>query len=214
MLWNKPKNFDEERRLMVEKQIKVRGVKNKGVLEAMIKVDRHKFMPENLKVFSYADEPQPIGEGQTISQPYIVALMTELLDPDPEDRVLEVGSGSGYQAAILAELVRHVYTLEIIPALAKRSGDLLTKLGYTNVTVQTGNGYEGWPEEAPFDKIIVTAAPPSLPKVLTEQLKTGGRLVIPIGDIYQVLYLVTKDESGCHSREVIPVRFVPMTGGK
>lgn len=214
MFFKKSKNYDKERRIMVEHQIKSRGVKNKAILEAMSKVERHMFLPENLRIFSYADEPQPIGEGQTISQPYIVALMTELLEPDPEDRVLEVGAGSGYQAAILAELVNHVYTLEIIPALAKRSGELLQNLGYQNITVQTGNGYEGWPEKAPFDKIIVTAAPPSLPQALTEQLKTGGRLVIPVGEAYQVLYLVTKDESGCHSKEVIPVRFVPMTGGR
>lgn len=214
MFWRKPENFDEERRLMVEGQIKTRGVKNPAVLEAMAKIERHRFLPEQFKTCAYADEPQPIGEGQTISQPYIVALMTELLEPTPDDRILEVGAGSGYQTAVLAELVRHVYTLEIIPGLAKRAARLLDKMGYENVTVRVGNGYEGWLEEAPFDKIIVTAAPPSLPKALTDQIKTGGRLVIPVGEAYQVLYVVTKDKSGCHSREVIPVRFVPMTGGK
>jgi protein-L-isoaspartate(D-aspartate) O-methyltransferase len=214
MFWKKSENFNEERKFMVERQIKVRGVKNPVVLEAMAKVGRHRFLPENLQAFAYADEPQPIGDGQTISQPYIVALMTEMLEPKPEDRVLEVGAGSGYQTAILAELVSHVYTLEIIPALAERSRELLKNLGYKNVTVRVGNGYNGWLEESPFDKIMVTAAPPSLPKALTDQLKTGGRLVVPIGEVYQVLCLVTKDKSGCHSTEVIPVRFVPMTGGK
>ncbi|MBN1901626.1 protein-L-isoaspartate(D-aspartate) O-methyltransferase [Candidatus Sumerlaeota bacterium] len=214
MFWKKKENYEEERRLMVERQIKSRGVKNKAVLEAMAKVKRHRFIPDNLKAFAYADEPQPIGEGQTISQPYIVALMTELLDPKPEDRVLEVGAGSGYQAAVLAELVHHVYTLEIIPNLAKRCREVLENLGYKNVTILSRNGFDGLPEEAPFDKIMITAAPLSIPEALKDQLKMGGRLVVPVGDVYQVLYLVKKDESGCHSSEVIPVRFVPMTGGR
>ncbi len=199
---------------MVERQIKSRGVKNKRILDAMLEIERHLFLPEQFREFAYADEPQPIGEGQTISQPYIVALMTELLDPQPTDRVLEIGAGSGYQAAVLAELVSHVYTIEVIPLLAERAEELLEKLGYKNITVRYGNGYDGWKEEAPFDKVMVTAAPPEIPPVLIEELKVGGRLVIPVGVHYQVLYLVKKESGGVQREEVIPVRFVPMTGGK
>jgi len=214
MWWKKPKESATERKRMVDSQIRTRGVKNKAVIDAMLKVPRHIFIPENLRRYAYADEPQPIGEGQTISQPYIVALMTELLDPQSTDRVLEVGAGSGYQAAVLAELVSHVYSLEIVPALAKRTKKLLEKMDYKNISVIQGNGYQGYPQEAPFDKVIVTAAPPSLPKALTDQLKIGGRLVIPVGEFYQVLFVYTKKKDGIQSRDVIPVRFVPMTGGK
>jgi len=212
MWWKKQKDDEIERQDMVDRQIRTRGVKNEAVLQAMLKVKRHLFMPESLRPYAYADEPQPIGEGQTISQPYIVALMTELLDPQPADRVLEIGAGSGYQAAVLAEIVRHVYTLEIVPKLAERARELLEKLGYENITVLQGNGYEGLPEEAPFDKAIVTAAPITLPQALVDQLKIGGRLVIPMGDMYQVLYLIKKDKAGIQREEIIPVRFVPMTG--
>ena len=212
MWWKKQKDDEIERQDMVDRQIRTRGVKNEAVLQAMLKVKRHLFMPESLRPYAYADEPQPIGEGQTISQPYIVALMTELLDPQPADRVLEIGAGSGYQAAVLAEIVRHVYTLEIVPKLAERARELLEKLGYENITVLQGNGYEGLPEEAPFDKAIVTAAPIALPQALVDQLKIGGRLVIPMGDMYQVLYLIKKDKAGIQREEIIPVRFVPMTG--
>ena len=214
MWWKKPKDDEMERQDMVDRQIRTRGVKNEAVLQAMLKVKRHLFMPESLRPYAYTDEPQPIGEGQTISQPYIVALMTELLDPQPTDRVLEIGAGSGYQAAVLAEIVRHVYTLEIVPRLAERARELLEKLGYENITIRQGNGFEGWAEESPFDKAIVTAAPITLPQALVDQLKIGGRLVIPMGDAYQVLYLIKKEKDGIQREEVIPVRFVPMTGGE
>jgi len=214
MWWKTQKDDKMERQDMVDRQIRSRGVKNEAVLRAMLKVKRHLFMPESLRPYAYADEPQPIGEGQTISQPYIVALMTEMLDPQPMDRVLEIGAGSGYQAAVLAEIVRHVYTLEIVPKLAEHAQELLEKLGYDNITVRQGNGFEGWAEEAPFDKAIVTAAPVTLPQALVDQLKIGGRLAIPMGDVYQVLYLIKKEKGGIQREEVIPVRFVPMTGGE
>jgi len=215
MWWKKTKNEFDPLREMVERQIKSRGVTHDAVLQAMMKIDRSLFVPESLKSLAYEDEPQPIGEGQTISQPYIVALMTELLDPSPADRVLEVGAGSGYQTAILAELTGHVYSLEIVPALAERARKLVVdQLGCQNVTIREGNGYEGWAEESPFDKIIVTAAPPDIPAALTEQLAIGGRLVIPVGVHYQMLYLIKKDKSGIHREEVIPVRFVPMVDKK
>jgi len=203
----------EKRRLMVEQQIVTRGVKNESVLEAMRKVERHRFVPESIRPVAYRDEPQPIGKGQTISQPYIVALMTEILDPKPTDRVLEVGSGCGYQTAVLAEIVKHVYSLEIVPELAENARENLERLGYRNVTVRQGNGYEGWPGEAPFDKIMVTAAPPETPQALIAQLAPGGRMAIPVGIHYQVLYLLRKKETEVKQEEVIPVRFVPMTGG-
>jgi len=215
MWWKNSQSEVDSLQNMVERQIKTRGVKNEAVLNAMLKVDRRLFVSESQLAFAYYDEPQPIGEGQTISQPYIVALMTELLDPHPTDRVLEVGTGSGYQAAILAEIVRHVYTLEIIPALEKRAERLLLdELGYKNITVRLGNGYEGWQEEAPFDKIIVTAAPEQVPDALVEQVAIGGRLVLPVGTYYQVLCVIKKDKTGVHREESIPVRFVPMTGEK
>lgn len=204
--------FMKQRQEMVEHQIKARGVKNPRVLSAMLKVPRHKFIPEEYRAFAYYDSPQPIGEGQTISQPYIVALMTELIEPKEEDKVLEIGTGSGYQAAILAELVKEVYTIEIIPTLAKRAEETLKQLGYTNIHVRCGDGFQGWPEAAPFDAIIVTCAPPEIPEPLIQQLKVGGKLVIPVGEYYQELVLVTKTEKGIKKKSIIPVRFVPMTG--
>jgi len=200
------------REKMVETQIKGRGVKDPRVLSAMLKVERHHFVPKTYESQAYSDQPLPIGEGQTISQPYIVALMTELLGLKGEEKVLEIGTGSGYQAAILAELAREVYTIEIIEALAESAKNLLLKLGYQNIQVKTGDGYLGWPEVAPFDAIIVTCAPDHIPKPLIEQLKEGGRLVIPVGTFSQELKKVVKRSGKIETTDVIPVIFVPMTG--
>lgn len=204
--------YIKARHQMVETQMKRRGILNPEVLRIMGKVPRHEFVPLLYRWQSYNDHPLPIGKGQTISQPYIVALMTELLDPEPTDRILEIGTGSGYQASILAELVDTVYTIEIIPALAKSAEEAFKRLGYSNIQVKAGDGYLGWPEAAPFDGIIVTAAPPYLPQPLVEQLKKGGKLVIPVGDIYQELKVYTKTEGGIETKDIIPVQFVPMTG--
>ena len=205
-------SYAKARNLMVDTQIERRGVKNPEVLRIMRKVPRHEFVPILYRWQSYDDHPIPIGKGQTISQPYIVALMTELMDPKPTDRILEIGTGSGYQAAILAELVDSVYTIEIIPSLAKSAEETMKRLGYKNIKVKAGDGYLGWPDAAPFDGIIVTAAPPYVPQPLVEQLKVGGKLVIPGGDIYQELQVYTKREKGIETKDIIPVRFVPMTG--
>jgi len=178
----------------------------------MRKVPRHELVPRNVRAQAHADRPLPIGEGQTISQPYIVAYMTEQLGLKGGERVLEVGTGSGYQAAVLAELAAEVYSIEIVPALARRAAADLARLGYRNVTVREGDGYRGWPEKAPFDAIMVTAAPPEVPAPLIDQLKAGGRLVLPVGESYQELLLITKDERGVKRQRLIPVRFVPMTG--
>jgi protein-L-isoaspartate(D-aspartate) O-methyltransferase len=178
-------------------------------------VPRHEFVPAERRGRAYANRPLPIGHGQTISQPYIVAYMTEVLDPDADDRVLEVGTGSAYQAAVLAEIVDEVYTIEIIEPLARSARRRIERLGYDNVSVRQGDGYFGWPEHAPYDAIIVTAAAGHIPSPLVEQLKSGGRMVIPVGPVYavQTLILVTKDEAGEVSTEqLLPVRFVPMTG--
>jgi len=197
---------------MVKTQIRARGVRDEGVLNAMLEVDRHKFVPEEIRHLAYSDRPLPIGEGQTISQPYIVALMTELLELKKGDRVLEVGTGSGYQAAILAELADHVYTIEIIESLGRSAERLLRELGYRNIDVKIGDGYIGWEEFAPFDAIIVTAAPPHIPQPLLDQLKEEGRLVIPVGGFYQDLKKITKAKGQIKSQDIIPVVFVPMTG--
>ncbi len=204
--------YTKERHQMVETQMERRGILNPEVLRIMGKVPRHEFVSLLYRWQSYDDHPLPIGKGQTISQPYIVALMTELLDPEPTDRILEIGTGSGYQAAILAELVDTVYTIEIIPALAKSAEETFKRLGYSNIQVKAGDGYLGWPEAAPFDGIIVTAAPPYLPQPLVEQLKKEGKLVIPVGDIYQELKVYTKTDEGLETKDIIPVQFVPMTG--
>ena len=190
-----------------------RGITNARVLTAMGKVPRHEFVPERLRSEAYQDWPLPIGHGQTISQPYIVAFMTEQLEPRPNDRVLEIGTGSGYQAAVLAELVAQVYTIEIIDALAKRAAADLKRLAYTNVQVRAGDGYKGWPEAAPFDAIIVTCAPEQVPQPLIEQLKDGGRMIIPVGPAWdQALVLLRKRGGKMERQTVLPVRFVPMTG--
>jgi protein-L-isoaspartate(D-aspartate) O-methyltransferase len=197
---------------MVEAQIKARGVKEPRVLAAMLKVERHLFVPKDLRPTAYSDQPLPIGESQTISQPYIVALMTELLDLKGEEKVLEVGTGSGYQAAILAELAKEVYTIEIIDKLATSAEKLLLDLGYRNIKVKAGDGYLGWPEAAPFDAIIVTCAPDHIPKPLMDQLREGGRMVIPVGEFTQELKRIVKRGGKLETTNVIPVIFVPMTG--
>lgn len=197
---------------MVETQIRARGVKDERVLKALETVPRHRFVPEHLWEEAYADEPLPIGFGQTISQPYVVAYMTEQLRLQEDEKVLEIGTGSGYQAAVLAELAREVYTIEIVPELGRRAEKVLKELGYENVRVRIGDGYRGWPEAAPFDAIIVTAAPDHVPQPLLEQLKIGGRMILPLGDFYQDLVLITKTEKGIKKERKIPVRFVPMTG--
>jgi protein-L-isoaspartate(D-aspartate) O-methyltransferase len=195
---------------MVDEQIERRGVKNHRVL--MRAVPRHLFIPEAHRARAYADRALPIGSGQTISQPYVVAVMTEALDPKPAERVLEVGTGSGYQAAVLSGLVEQVYTIEIIPELAGRARRTLAALGYDNVVVITGDGYRGLPEEAPFDSIIVTAAPERIPEPLIEQLRVGGRLVIPVGGRTQTLRVGERTKDGLRTRTLFGVRFVPMTG--
>ena len=208
------KDLEKERKAMVVEQIEKREVNDKRVLEAMERVPRHEFVPEKYRAFAYEDSPLPIGEGQTISQPYIVALMTECLNLEGEEKVLEVGTGSGYQAAILSELAKEVYTIEIVEPLAERAEELLKKLGYRNVKVKCGDGYLGWEEYAPFDGIIVTCAPEHIPQPLIDQLAEGGRMVIPVGETQfpQVLKLVEKREGKVTMRNVVPVRFVPMTG--
>ncbi|MCB4757064.1 MAG: protein-L-isoaspartate(D-aspartate) O-methyltransferase [Elusimicrobia bacterium] len=206
-------NNREARQQMVETQIRARGVTNPKVLSAMNKVERHRFVHPNMVPDAYIDSPLPIGHGQTISQPYIVAYMTELLDPRPGDVVLEVGTGSGYQAAVLAEIVKHVYTIELIKPLAQDARKRLASLGYKNITVRTGDGYQGWPEKAPFDAIMVTAAADHIPPPLVEQLKPGRRLVIPVGStpLTQELIIVEKKKDGSTiQRSVLPVRFVPL----
>jgi len=197
---------------MVETQIRARGIKDESVINAMLKVDRYKFVPKDIRHLAYSDRPLPIGKGQTISQPYIVALMTELLELKKGDKVLEVGTGSGYQAAILAELADHVYTIEIIEPLARSAERVLNELGYGIIDVKIGDGYIGWEERMPFDAIIVTCAPPHIPQPLLDQLKEGGRLVIPIGEYYQELKKITKTKGQAKSQNVIPAVFVPMTG--
>lgn len=198
---------------MVSKQIEARGVRDSAVLEAMRKVPRHRFVPRSQLVNAYRDRPLPIGHGQTISQPYIVALMTELAGVKRGDKVLEIGTGSGYQAAVLAQMGVKLFSIEIIAALAKSAKATLNELGYgNNVDVRHGDGYVGWPEQAPFDAILVTAAPPKVPKPLKEQLKVGGRLIIPVGKRYQSLLKVTRTKSWYREESLIPVRFVPMTG--
>lgn len=203
--------FSEQRRRMVSDQIIARGVTDSLVIKAMLKVERHKFVPANYRHFAYADHPLPIGYDQTISQPYIVALMTELLQLKKSDRVLEIGTGSGYQAAILAEICQAVYSIEIIPQLARQAEKTLQELGYRNIKVKVGDGYKGWQEFAPFDGIIVTCAPTRVPEPLQQQLAEGGRMVIPVGEAYtQELVVLTKKKGKISRTAVIPVRFVPM----
>ena len=198
---------------MVQEQLVARGIHEERVLAAMAKVPREEFVPPNSRAESYEDGPLQIGQGQTISQPYIVAFMTEQLQPKRKDRVLEIGTGSGYQAAVLAELAGDVYSIEIIEPLAKTAEATLRRLGYKNVQVKAGDGYKGWPEHAPFDAITVTCAPDHVPQPLIDQLKEGGRMIIPVGGFGdQELYLLEKKNGELERRAVLPVRFVPMTG--
>jgi protein-L-isoaspartate(D-aspartate) O-methyltransferase len=197
---------------MVAAQIEARGVRDARTLAAMRKVPRHLFVPPDLAAVAYGDSPLPIGQGQTISQPYIVAFMTEALGLRGGETVLEVGTGSGYQAAVLAEIAARVYTIEIVAPLAEEARERLVRLGYRNVEVRAGDGYQGWPEKAPFDAVIVTAAAPRIPEPLKQQLKDGGRLVIPVGEEYQELIVVTRRGTAYVENRVLPVRFVPMTG--
>jgi protein-L-isoaspartate(D-aspartate) O-methyltransferase len=206
-------DFAAERQRMVQQQLMPRGINDGRVLAAMAKVPREEFVRPDSRKTSYADGPLPIGYGQTISQPYIVAFMTEELRPKPSDRVLEIGTGSGYQAAILAELVKEVYTIEIVEPLAKNAEATLQRLGCKNVHVKVGDGYRGWPEYAPFDAITVTCAPDHVPQQLTDQLKDGGRMIIPVGGRFaQELYLLEKRNGQLKESAVLPVRFVPMVG--
>ena len=206
--------FETERRRMVDEQIEAREIVDPRVLAAMRQVPRHEFVPAAERAHAYDDRPLPIGEGQTISQPYIVALMTQLAAAGPGAKVLEVGTGSGYQAAVLAACGAEVYSIEIVDALAKRAQHDLARLGFAKVHVRSGDGYRGWPEVAPFDAILVTAAAPRVPPALLEQLRVGGRLVIPVGETghEQSLQVHVRTETGVEVHDVVPVRFVPMTG--
>jgi len=207
-----PESFEQARQRMVSGQIEARGVHDSRVLAAMRRVPRHEFVPLEQRPYAYEDRPLPIGYGQTISQPYIVAVMSEALELDGSEKVLEIGTGSGYQAAVLAELAAEVYTIEIVEPLASRAASDLERLGFENLHVRAGDGYRGWPEAAPFDAIIVTAAPDHIPQPLLDQLAVGGRLVIPVGRMFQELELITKDAEGVHREDLLPVRFVPMVG--
>jgi len=197
---------------MVDDQIAARDIKDPRVLEAMRRVPRHEFVPEAMRGNAYLDSPLPIGHDQTISQPYIVAYMTEALELDATHRVLEIGTGSGYQAAVLGELANEVYTIEIVAPLADRARQTLKNLGYKNVHIRTGNGYLGWPEQAPFDRVMVTAAPDAVPPALIKQLKVGGLMAIPVGVGDQELRILRRTASGLELLRTLPVRFVPMTG--
>ena len=200
---------------MVREQIIRRGISNNQVIDVMQNTPRHRFVPDGVADYAYQDNALPIGKGQTISQPYIVAFMTETLDVDSTYKILEIGTGSGYQAAVLSPLVKHVYTIEIVKMLAERADSTLKALSYNNVTVRWGDGYKGWPEEAPFDRIIGTAAPPEIPKALIDQLKPGGKMVLPVGTNWQEIVVLTKSKSGkIQKKNVLPVRFVPMVHQK
>lgn len=201
-----------ERHAMVEGQIIARGVRDPSVIQAMRQVPRHQFVTESEQENSYEDRPLPIGYGQTISQPYIVAFMTEALRLQTTDKVLEIGTGSGYQAAVLAKIASEVFTIEIVEPLAKRAEETLSQLGYTNVHVRSGDGYQGWPTESPFDAIILTASPDHIPQPLLDQLTIGGRLILPVGKFLQELVLVNRTKEGYQQTVLLPVAFVPMTG--
>ena len=197
---------------MVDTQLRARDIRDVRVLDAMLRVPRHLFVQEPQRVDAYTDFPLPIGYGQTISQPYIVAFMTQAVEVDRRHRVLEIGTGSGYQAAVLGELAGEVYTIEIVAPLAERARETLIRLGYRNIEVRTGNGYLGWPEHAPYDRIVVTAAPDEVPPALVQQLKIGGLMAIPVGTVRQVLRILRRTATGMDTLSTLPVRFVPMTG--
>ncbi len=203
-------NFSAMRERMVETQIRARDLQSATVLDAMRRVPRHLFVPDDLKPFAYDDRPLPIGHDQTISQPYIVAYMTDALQLEPAHTVLEIGTGSGYQAAILADIARQVYSIEIVPDLAETARRAIAAAGYANVEVRAGNGYLGWRDHAPFDRIIVTAAPPDIPEALVEQLAVGGVMVLPVGTANQEIVIITKTPAGIAQKRAIQVRFVPM----
>jgi protein-L-isoaspartate(D-aspartate) O-methyltransferase len=206
------RDWDADRRQMVTEQLRGRDITSARVLDAMRRVPRHLFVPEADRDRSYGDFPLPIGHEQTISQPYIVAFMTQALDISPDLRVLEIGTGSGYQAAVLGELAKEVYTIEIVPALAERARRTLSGLAYRNIHVRTGNGYLGWPELAPYDRIMVTAAPDAVPPALVRQLKVGGLMAIPVGTASQELHILRRTAGGTETLRTLPVRFVPMIG--
>jgi protein-L-isoaspartate(D-aspartate) O-methyltransferase len=203
-------DFSTQRETMVEVQIRARGVNDEKVLDAMRKVPRHLFVPQKIRSFAHGDEPLPIGEGQTISQPYIVAYMTQALELTGKEKVLEVGTGSGYQTAVLAEIVRQVFTVELLSALSDRARALLQELGYTDIHYKVGDGTSGWEENAPFDAIIVTAAAPAVPKRLQDQLSPDGRMIIPVGAGFQDLFLISRERRGFRKKKLLPVRFVPL----
>lgn len=209
-----PVDFDLERKRMVDEDLRPRGITDKAVLEAMLKVPRHEFVLPGYASRAYSDNPLPIHDSQTISQPYIVALMTQSVKLNPNDRVLEIGTGSGYQAAVLAEIVKEVYSIEIIKNLAREAGATLSRLGYKNVKVKYGDGYRGWKKYAPFDVILITAAAPEIPQPLIDQLKEGGRMILPVDRKFfaQDLILLTKKKGGLLKKFITGVRFVPMTG--
>jgi protein-L-isoaspartate(D-aspartate) O-methyltransferase len=207
---NGQQNFQLMRQQMVDTQILPRDVRDTAVVEAMRRVPRELFVPDDMRPFAYDDRPLPIGRGQTISQPYIVAYMTQALQLEPSHSVLEIGTGSGYQAAVLASIVKQVYSIEIVSDLAESARRALAQAGYRNVEVRTANGYLGWPERAPFDRIIVTAAPPEIPQALVDQLAVGGVMVVPVGTSFQEIVIITKTPSGVTQKRTIEVRFVPM----
>ncbi len=204
--------FAVQRRQMVSRQIKRRGIRQKRVLEAMYSVPRHEFVPREFRARAYEDRPVPIDEETSIAQPYIVALMTECLELDGDEKVLEIGTGSGYHSAVLSQVARKVYTIEINEKLSERARRTLARLGYTSIETRQGDGYQGWPEEAPFDAIILTAAPRRIPEPLIEQLKVGGKMVVPLGGFLQDLMVLTKEEDGVTRKPVAPVRLPEMTG--
>jgi len=207
---NPNNKYGDLRKKMVENQIRARGITDQKILEAMKKVPRHLFVPEEIRHSAYNDEPLPIGEGQTISQPYIVAYMTEKLEIKENDKVLEIGTGCGYQTAVLAEIAEEVYTVEIIESLSIKAKKILNDLGYKNIFFHVGDGYKGWPDFSPYDAIIVTAAPPRIPDALKKQLKSGGKMLAPVGEVFQELVLISRRKNKFRKQSLLPVRFVPM----
>jgi len=203
-------DWDALRRQMVDAQIRARDIRSEAVLQAMTRVPRHLFVPQALRAYAYEDRPLPIGQGQTISQPYIVGYMTDVLQLEPSHNVLEIGTGSGYQSAVLAHIVRQVYSIEIVPELAEAARRALADSGFHNVDVRTGDGYRGWPEHAPFDRIIVTAAPPQIPDALVAELAVGGIMVVPVGTDNQEIVIITRTAKGVTEKRTIGVKFVPM----